>query len=204
MPSVSSPRVVVAAVVLGAALLGPGEIAVAGASASAGRAAASPPSTVAAARITRRPGTLAPGTGVRAADIFGHRVFTDAGHGFALASVGDADYPVASVEGGRTWKTDGPALHLHAAQAPLAVVYIDAVNAKTVFAWGGGQVIDATGDGGKNWYRALFTDGGPLGVVPRIGGGLAAFVGSSNGATIWQYVSKDSGRTWHYRTTVGQ
>jgi hypothetical protein len=194
---------VVAATVVSAVALGWSSVAVSGASTRGAAAAATPPRTVGATRITRRPGTLATGTCVRSADLFGQRVFTDAKDGFALASVVDADYPVATTDGGRTWKTDGPALHLHAAQAPLAVVLIGAVGRKTVFAWGGGQVIDATRDGGKNWYSALFSDGGPVAVVPGLAGDLVAFVGSFNGPRIWQYVSKDGGRTWHYPTTIG-
>ncbi len=203
MPSVSSPRIAVVALAVSAALLGSSSVAVSGASRMAS-AAATPPKTVTAVRITRRPGTLAPGTKVSSASLFGQRVFTDAKHGFALASPSDADYAVATADGGKTWRTDGPALHLHAAQAPLAVVYIGAVNRKTVFAWGGGQVIDTTRDGGKNWYSALFTAGGPLAVVPELGGHLLAFVGSFSGTPAWEYVSKDGGRTWHYQTTVGR
>jgi hypothetical protein len=135
--------------------------------------------------------------------IFGQRVFTDAKHGFALASPADADYPVATTDGGKTWRTDGPALHVHAANAPAAVLYIGALNRKTIFAWGGGQVIDATNDRGKTWYSTLFTNGAPVGVVPVLTGGLDGFIGSINGRRIWQYVSKD-GRTWHYKATVNQ
>jgi hypothetical protein len=204
MPAVSFPRVAVAALFVSAAVLGSSSVGVSGASAGAAASAAKPPRTVRAVRITRRPGTLAPGTKVRSARVVGQRVFTDAKHGFALVSVGQADYPVATSDGGKTWKTDGPALHLHAAQAPLAVVFIGAVNRKTVFAWGGGQVIDSTSDGGKNWYSALFTDGGPVAVVPDLEGRLLAFVGSFSGRSTWQYVSKDGGRTWHYQTTVTQ
>jgi hypothetical protein len=155
-----------------------------------------PPQTVRATLIKRTPNTLAPGSPVRSASVVGQRVFTDARHGFALASVRDADYPVATADAGKTWKTAGPALHLHAAQAPLAVEFIGAVNRRTIFAWGGGQVIDATRDGGKHWYRALFGDGEPVGVVPDLSGHLLAFVASSSGSASSQYVSKDGGRTW--------
>ena len=202
MLSVSSRRTVVAAAVVSAAVLGWSNVGASGTPTRAAAAAAKPPGTVTATPITQRPGTLAPGTRVRSADLFGQRVFTDAQHGFALASVVDADYPVATSDGGKRWKTDGPALHLHAAQAPLAVVFIGAVSRNTVFAWGGGQVIDATSDAGKDWYGTLFTDGGPVGVVRGLTGDSVAFVGSFNGARIWQYVSKDGGRTWHYQTTV--
>jgi photosystem II stability/assembly factor-like uncharacterized protein len=204
MPSVSAPRTALAALAVGAALLVWSNVSVSGASTPAAAVAAKPPKIVTAARITPRPGTLAPGTRVRSASLLGQRVFTDANHGFALASPGEADYAVATTDGGKTWKTDGPALHLHAAQAPLVVVFIGAVNRRTVFAWGGGQVIDTTSDGGKHWYSALFTVGGPVGVVRDLGGHLLAFVESSSGASTWQYVSKDGGRTWHYKTTVGR
>lgn len=202
MRSVLSPRTVVAGVVVGATTLGFGSIGVSGASTRASAAATKPPLVVRAGRIRQRTGTLAPGTRVRSTQVAGQRVFTDAKHGFALASVGQADYPVATSDGGKTWKTNGPALHLHAAQAPLAVAFIGAVNRRTVFAWGGGQVIDTTRDGGNSWYGALFTNGSPIAVVHDFGGRLLAFVGSFNGTKIWQYVSKDGGRTWRYKTTV--
>jgi hypothetical protein len=189
-----------AAVVIGA-LLASGLVSVSGAARGAA-AAAKPSKTVTGTLVTRRPGTLAPGTAVAPARVAGQRVFTDAKHGFALASVASADYAVASTDGGRTWKTDGPALHLHAAQAPLAVAFIGAVSRKTVFAWGGGQVIDATSDGGKHWYSALFGNGGPVAVVHDFAGHLRAFISASSGSTTWQYVSKDGGRTWHYQAAV--
>lgn len=176
----------------------------AGASVHGAATAATPPQVIRAVLITRSPQTLAPGTRIAPRDIAGQRVFTSARNGFALASVRQADYAVATTDGGKTWKTDSPALHLHAAQAPLAVVFIGAVNRRTVFAWGGGQVIDATSDGGRHWYRALFTVGNPVGVVQGISGHLLAFVGAFTGRTIWQYVSRDGGRTWRYQTRVAQ
>ena len=114
--------------------------------------------------------------------IFGNRVFTDANHGFALVDTGQAQYPAATVNGGKTWKTNGPALHLNAAQAPLAVIYIGAAGQKTIFAWGTGQVIDTTSNGGKQWYRALFF-GLPVAVVKNPQGHLVAFVdGETSGS----------------------
>jgi hypothetical protein len=197
MRSVASPRKLVAAGVVVAAVVGLSSIGVSGAATRGTTAAAKPPKTVKATLITRRAGTLAPGSKVRSGAVAGQRVFTDAKHGFALASVGSADYAVATTDGGKTWKTYGPALHLHAAQAPLAVSFIGAINRKTVFAWGGGQVIDATNDGGKHWYSALFTTGVPVAVVRDIQRHLTAFVGSPSGGSTSRYVSKDGGRTWH-------
>lgn len=196
MRSVVSPRKLVAAFVVVAVVLGLGSIGVSGA-ATHGTAAAKPPKTVTATLITRRKGTLATGSSVRASAVSGQRVFTDAKHGFALASAGSAQYAVATADGGKTWKTYGPALHLNAAQAPLSVAFIGAVSRKTVFAWGGGQVIDATNDGGKHWYSALFTTGSPVAVVRDIQGHITAFVGSPSGGSTSRYVSKDGGRTWH-------
>lgn len=196
MRSVVSPRKLVAAFVVVAVVLGLGSIGVSGA-ATRGTAAAKPPKTVTATLITRRKGTLATGSSVRASAVSGQRVFTDAKHGFALASAGSAQYAVATADGGKTWKTYGPALHLNAAQAPLSVAFIGAVSRKTVFAWGGGQVIDATNDGGKHWYSALFTTGSPVAVVRDIQGHITAFVGSPSGGSTSRYVSKDGGRTWH-------
>ena len=167
-------------------------------------AAAGPQQTVTGTLIKRSAHTLAPGSTVKASKIFGNRVFTNANDGFALADTGQAQYPAATVDGGNTWKTDGPALHLNAAQAPLAVIYIGAAGTKTIFAWGTGQVIDTTSDGGKHWYRALFF-GLPVAVVKNPQGHLVAFVDgetSGSNATL-QYVSKNGGRTWRLDNTVG-
>lgn len=184
--------------------------AVAAATASAGpaagtsrAAAAGPKRTVVAALIRRPARTLAPGSPVPARDL-GQRVFPNVRHGFALAAVGQAQYPAASADGGRTWHTDGPALHLNAAQAPLAVSDLGAAGNRVVFAYGGGQVVDTTGDGGRHWYRATF-NGVAMAVVTGVSGHLVAFVDGSVGRTgvTWQYVSRDHGRTWHYTTAVG-
>jgi hypothetical protein len=172
-------------------------------SAAAG-AAAAPPQTITALRLTRRPGTLRPGSHVPARDL-GRRVFPNASHGFALAHLDQADYPAATVDGGRTWRTDGPALHLDAAQAPLSVVDAGAANQHTFYAFGGGQVVDATGDGGTHWWQALLGDD-VMAVVPRLSGGLVAFVqnaGPGSSAVTLVYVSTDGGHTWHRKTTLG-
>ena len=199
MPAVRISRTAAVALGLavGAAALVPSLAAVSGASTRPLAVAAAPPKTVTAQLITSRPGELAPGTKVRSRAIFSNRVFTDAKHGFALASPPEADYAVATSDGGKTWRTDSPALHRHAANAPLVVSYIDAISRKSVFAWGGGQVIDTTSDGGRTWYQTLFPNTGPVAVVPGgFGRQLLAFVGSFSGTATWQYTSKDGGRTW--------
>jgi photosystem II stability/assembly factor-like uncharacterized protein len=179
-----------------------------GASASPMRsasAAAGPQQTVTASLIKRPSGTLAPGTTVAASEVYGNRVFIDANRGYALVQNGQAQYPAATTNGGKTWKTNGPALHVNAAQAPLAVAFIGAGGTKKIFAWGGGQVIDATPDGGAHWYRATFT-GLPVAVLKNPNGNLVSFVNgqtSGSGSVATQYVSKDGGKTWRLNNTIG-
>jgi hypothetical protein len=103
---------------------------------------------------------------------------------------------------GKTWRTDGAALHLDAAQAPLAVIYIGAAGPKTIFAWGSGQVIDTTSDRGMHWYRATFL-GSPVAVV-NLQGHLVAFVdGETSGNSTLQDVSKNGGTTWRLDNWAG-
>ena len=197
-------RTVVSILVVSAAALGS---IIANASAAPSRsaqAAAGPQQTVTATLISRPSNTLAPGSTVSASRIFGHRVFNNAKLGFAIVNTGQAQYPAATVNGGKTWKTNGPALHLNAAQAPLAVIYIGAAGPKTIFAWGTGQVIDTTSDGGQHWYRALFF-GLPVAVVRNPQGHLVAFVDgeTSSSNSSLQYVSKNGGKTWRLDNTIG-
>jgi hypothetical protein len=187
--------VATAATALGAVIVG-----------ASSAATPAPRQTINAKRITRRPNTVAPGTAVTSANL-GQRVFVDATHGFALASVARAQYPAATTDGGVTWKTAGPALHVNAAQAPLVVLNVGAAGPKRVFYYGGGQVVDTTSDGGATWYGAIF-NGLVMAVVRGPSGHLVAFVdgftGSTNSAgAVWQYISKDGGRSWHYNTTAG-
>ena len=167
-------------------------------------AAAGPQQKVTASLIKRPSGTVATGTTIPASEIYGNRVFIDANRGYALVQHGQAQYPAATTDAGTTWKTNGPALHVNAAQAPLAVAFIGAGGTKKIFAWGGGQVIDATPDGGAHWYRATFT-GLPVAVLKNPKGHLVAFVDGQTGASSvsTQYVSKDGGKSWHLDNTVG-
>ncbi len=174
---------------------------------STGEAAASrvpsPAHTITAHTITPVPKTLPPGTPVEAGEL-GHRTFVDAVHGFALASIGEAQYPAATADSGKTWALSGPALHLDAAQAPLGVCEVGAADQRVYYAYGCGEVVDTTNDGGKHWWRADL-GGGSLGVV-NSGGRLLAFVEalseSGSTAATWVYVSSDGGRHWHYENRL--
>jgi hypothetical protein len=213
MPSVSRKVVRTGALALAILVLGAIVTAVAlpshGPSAlAASLRATSPPLTVTATLITRPAGTLKPGT-VVASRHLGTRVFPDAQHGFALADVGQGQYPAATINGGKTWKVAGPVLHVNAAQAPLVVQQVGAASQKKLFAWGGpggGQAVDVTPDAGKHWYRAILGDI-VMAVVSGPNGELVAFVqvaadNSGSTAANWVYVSKDGGRHWHYSTSV--
>jgi photosystem II stability/assembly factor-like uncharacterized protein len=189
----------VAVATTGAALAAGGAgIALASSGSARTSAAPTPAPVLTAVAITRVPGTLHPGTLVSSSDL-GHRVFVDSLHGFALASVGQAQYPAASTDGGHVWRVSGPALHLDAAQAPLSVCEVGAISQRVYFAYGCGETIDTTDDGGKHWWRT-FLDGGSLAVVDD-GGRLLALVesfGEAPTAVNWAYTSSDGGRHWHY------
>jgi hypothetical protein len=65
-----------------------------------------------------RPGTLA------SSGFTGIRVFANRRAGFAITNLPQAaygTYPVATADGGMTWRTDGPVLHIPAAQGGIAV-----------------------------------------------------------------------------------
>jgi hypothetical protein len=171
---------------------------------SARAAKVSAPKKLVAAPITRPPHTLKPGTAVKISSL-GQRVYANAHDGFALAAVGEAQYPAETTDGGASWSTFGPALHVNALQAPLSVTNIGAANAHTVYYYGSGQAVDVTSDGGKTWWRALCPELS-LAVVPGASGRLVWITQDSpNGgaALTWPYESSDGGRVWHYTTALG-
>jgi hypothetical protein len=195
----------VLAVTAAAAITAEVEISSAAARSAAPATAAAPPAIVTSQLIRHQRGTLRPGRRVRSSTI-GHRVFVNSHVGFALADTGGAQYPATTVNGGQIWKTDGPALHLDAAQAPLVVTNIGAASKRTVFAFGGGQSVDATGDGGKHWWRAFLGEV-VIATVPRLGGGLITVAqtggsGLSAGRTL-VYVTRDGGHHWRLDTRLG-
>jgi hypothetical protein len=175
-------------------------VAVGGAVGGATAAAPKPARTVKGSLIKPKRGTLKQGTKVSTA-ILGPRVFLNRSDGWAMASGPEAQYAAATTDGGAIWTIASPALHVDAAQAPLAVTQLGASSSKIAYAFGGGQVADVTSDGGKHWYGALW-DGTVAAVVPGFGSHqLLAFIdggssGSGPSGPTWQYVSKNGGRTW--------
>jgi hypothetical protein len=161
--------------------------------------------TITGRQIAWRPGELRAGERVSAATL-DIRVFEDARHGWALAFVGNAQYPALTADGGVTWRIAGPALHVDAAQGGAGVGQIDVpsphtgpVDDSTAFAWGGvtpDPVVDVTLDGGHHWWSTLLP--GTVLFVGNKGRELVANVygtvaGSGSGA--WAYVTRD-GRHW--------
>ena len=122
--------------------------------------ASAAPAVVRGRRLGPSSGQLAPGSRVRTRDL-SVRVFADGRHGFAIAFVEYASYPVASTNGGRTWRIDGPAFQLPVADAGLAVDQGGVANAHTFFAWeapGYNSVIDVTPDGGRIWWQSFLPE----------------------------------------------
>ena len=161
-------------------------------------AAALRPATVTATRIPPSPSPtfLQPGKIVRSSKL-GVRVFVNGRDGVALntgQSLNGVTYPVATVDGGKTWRIDGPELHVPAANAPDVVTQVGAASPATYFAYGGpagANSVDVSADGGKHWYRAFL--GGVVGAVVDSNRELFAFTGAPGA-----YYSKDDGRVWHY------
>jgi hypothetical protein len=163
-----------------------------------GGAIAAPPKpakTVKGTILKPRPGTLKQGTKLSGSALNGTRVFVNAKAGWKLAAGKGAQYAAATTNGGKTWRTASPALHINAANAPFAVTQIGAVSPKVAYAFGSGQVADVTSDAGKHWYVALF-QGTVMAVVPGTGKQLVAFVDSFAPGQTFQYISKNGGKTW--------
>jgi hypothetical protein len=170
--------------------------------------AASPPATVTATALpaSSSPPNFKPvGTVVRSANV-GVRVFINASSGIALntgASLNGVTYPVATVNGGKTWRIDGPELHIPAANAPNVVTQVGAASPATYFVYGGpsgGNSVNVSTNAGKRWWRAYLA-GVVYAVVPFNTGArtqeLIAFT-DLPGA----YYSTNGGRTWRYTTSV--
>jgi photosystem II stability/assembly factor-like uncharacterized protein len=77
--------------------------------------------------------------------------------GWAIAELGQSgngyEYPLHSINHGKTWTTDGPYFHGPWADAPAWVGALRAYTANVAVAYSqGGQTLYATDDGGRHWY----------------------------------------------------
>ena len=143
--------------------------------------------------------TLAVGTPVDPSGL-GVRTFVSSTHGFALWMDLQHSYPAGTTDGGRTWRIDGPVFHVDAAQGPLAVTEMGAMQPDTAFSWGpGAPVVYTTSDGGAHWWSAFLGDGA-LALAGNVTGELTAVVASDyaiDGTYRTEvYQSSDGGHHW--------
>lgn len=169
--------------------------------------APSPPPRVSARRLEPRPGAISRESHLPSADLFTDRVFANSRVGFALASVGSAQYPARSVDGGRIWRINGPQVHIDAADAAEGVGYVGVVDPHTFFAYGS-SAVDVTSDGGHTWWETFLGEL-VVAVVPVGDDELVAYAQQQltnngiNPVVTWQYVSHDGGRHWAYSAALG-
>lgn len=165
--------------------------------------------------VLQQPGAVPAGTVVPSRDL-DTRSFLDRLHGYALAFIDNGQYPARTVNGGKTWRVDGPVFHMNAAQGGGGVGQMGVpsheagvASDNTAYAWGGAtpdRVVVVTTDGGKRWWGALFP-------------GLVLFVGNTDGHLVanvygsvkqghrtrtglWAYSTK-TGRQWTYSYSLG-
>lgn len=168
---------------------------------------AMPPLRLGARRLRARPGVVTVGTRVLGSALLTPRVFANARVGFALADDGSAQYPALSTDGGRSWRIDGPQVHVDGADGPEGVGYVGIAGPRTFYAYGS-SVVDVTTDAGRTWWESFLGEL-VMAVVPGADGELVAFVQQSaadshaSPAVTWQYVSRDGGRHWSYSTALG-
>lgn len=148
------------------------------------------------------PGSLRPGTRV-SSRFAGGRVFANPQDGFAIGNPPRSvdTYPLATVDGGKTWRTAGPVLHVPAAQAAVAVTQAGMRGPRMWFAWGSSTVVDVTPDAGKHWWAAflpgeVLTVYGASNLCGRLIAVVEPFTKRSK-PPLWTYVST-SGRRWIY------
>jgi hypothetical protein len=154
-----------------------------------------------------RRGALPRGTVVNPAGTFSERVFPNENVGFMLADVNSAQYPAVTTDGGRTWRIDGPQVHIDAADGPEGVGFVGAAGPHVFFTYGS-SVVDATTDGGRTWWQTFLGEL-VVAVVAYPPHELVAYVQQSvsnnrpSPAVTSQYVSRDGGRHWSYSTALG-
>ncbi|HET6915949.1 MAG TPA: hypothetical protein VFH56_07640 [Acidimicrobiales bacterium] len=111
---------------------------------------------------------------------------------YGLADQGDltsVNYPAISYDGGRRWAIDGPIFYIAAADGVSAVNTIAALSPTTAYAWGSGNFIRWTTNGGRQWWGAFFSNS-----LEKVSFGDATiYPAGPAGPT---YTSNDGGRTW--------
>jgi hypothetical protein len=210
LPTLSSGRLVATLGTTFAIALASSAIIV-GASSASGRSAAMATATVTATPLPKsssppfKPvGTIVASSSVGVSSNVAPvpRVFVNNNDGVSMGtggSLGGVTYPVATVNGGKTWRIDGPELHVPAANAPNVVTQLGAAGPATYFIYGGamgGNSVNVTNNGGKQWYRAYL--GGVVGAVVATSSGVLYAFTEQPGV----YYSNNGGKVWHYSTSL--
>lgn len=141
---------------------------------------------------------LKPGTIIHALAFDSNRVFVNAKDAFALVITRAGEiYPGTTTTGGRIWKIAGPVFFTPTADGPNAVSTVTAIPPRTFVAFGAGNFVRVSTDGGKRWWQTELGD--ETAAVVAADRGLVAFaqktVGGSLRAATWVYRSTD-GRHW--------
>jgi hypothetical protein len=171
-----------------------------------------PPKIVRGGLLRSMPGSHPLRRGTRVgSDFSGTRTFATRRDGFALgnlsASEGGAMYPLATIDGGKTWRIAGPIVNVPAAQGGVDVAQAGVVNARTWYMCCGlNTVVDVTSDAGRHWWVAFLpgevinvyagdNPHAPLVAVVR------PFRTAHSRQRLWIYASRD-GRRWTYDPRV--
>ena len=171
-----------------------------------------PPKIVQAQRMHVSAGfhRLRPGTRVNGS-FSGRRFFANRRDGFALGNLtareGGAMYPLATRNGGKTWRIAGPLVNVPAAQGGVDVAQSGAYSSRLWFMCCGlNTVVDVTSDAGRRWWQAFLP-----GEVVTVEAGNPSFTGTGANLIavvrplenprsrhqLWIYVSRN-GRRWTY------
>jgi hypothetical protein len=141
---------------------------------------------------------LKPGTVIHSPRFASSRVFFNARDGFALILTrAGVIYPGTTTTQGRTWRIAGPVFFTPTADGPDAVSTVTATPPRTLAAFGAGNFIRVSTDGGRRWWQTELGD--ETAAVVAADRGLVAFaqktIGNSLRAATWVYFSTD-GRRW--------
>ena len=168
------------------------------------RPAAAKPRNVSVTKVivrTMRAPQGQPSFGTQVSVHQGRRVYVNPRDGFTLLDLHEGLVPARTTDAGMTWRVDGPSLYIPgAADSANTIEDFDAQSPTLIYAYGGGNVVDVTNDGGRVWRQAIF-EGLQAGVLP-VRHGLLAYVedfstGRSQHTTIRRFLTTDGGRSWH-------
>jgi photosystem II stability/assembly factor-like uncharacterized protein len=135
--------------------------------------------------------------------------FANASTGYAIGSKNLFTYVLKTTDGGRIWRTVGPAFTTGGAEATAGIGAVNAVSASVAVVYGAQAttpVIAVTEDSGQRWWVAdlgdvLLTEATKGSEIWALVSGPAPGIGPVRPPT-WLYESSNGGRTWHFRSTV--